>query len=136
MANPIIENIAKTNADALAKSSGAAETIMKGGAEALTESGNASRAAVQELTKAYQELATKNATNLTAAIQALSAVKSPAEFIELQQKLIKDGVEAAVSDSRQIAQLTAAVFTAAFAPGKKADRSGAEDRTRLGPEFH
>ena len=49
MANPIVENIAKTNADALAKSSRAAETIMKGGAETLTESGNASRAAVQEL---------------------------------------------------------------------------------------
>ncbi len=119
MANPIVENIAKTNADALTKSSRAAETIMKGGAEALTESGNASRAAVLELTTAYQELATKNAKNLTAAIQALSAVKSPAEFIELQQKLIKDGVEAAVTDSRHIAQLTTAVFTAAFEPVKK-----------------
>ena len=119
MANPIVENIAKTNADALAKSSRAAETIMKGGAEALTESGNASRAAIQELTKAYQELATKNAKNLTAAVQALSAVKSPTEFFDLQQKLIKDGVEAAVADSRHIAQLTTAVFTAAFEPVKK-----------------
>ena len=119
MANPIVENIAKTNAAALAKSSRAAETITKGGAEALTESGNASRAAVQELTKAYQELATKNAKNLTAAVQALSAVKSPTEFFELQQKLIKDGVEAAVAVSRHIAQLTTAVFSAAFEPVKK-----------------
>ncbi len=119
MANPIVENIAKTNADALAKSSRATETIMKGGAEALTESSNASIAAVQELTRAYQELATKNAKNLTAAVQALSAVKSPTEFFELQQKLIKDGVEAAVADSRHIAQLTTAVFTAAFEPVKK-----------------
>ena len=119
MASPIVENITKTNADALTKSSRAEETIMKGGAEALTEKGNAARAAVQELTKAYQELATKNAKNLTAAIQALSAVKSPTEFIELQQKLIKDGVEAAVADSRHIAELTTAVFTAAFEPVKK-----------------
>ena len=119
MADPIVENIAKTNTDALAKSSRAAETIMKGGAEALTESGNASRAAIQELTRAYQELATKNAKNLTAAVQALSSVKSPTEFFELQQKLIKDGVEAAVTDSRHIAELTTAVFTAAFAPVKK-----------------
>ena len=71
------------------------------------------------MTKAYQELATKNAKNLTAAIQALSAVKSPTQFVELQQKLIKDGVEAAVSDSRHIAQLTTSVFTAAFEPVKK-----------------
>ena len=95
------------------------EQIVNASAHALNESGNASKAAVEELTKAYQELATKNAKNLTAAIQALSAVKSPTEFIELQQRLIKDGVEAAVSDSRHIAQLTTAVFTAAFEPVKK-----------------
>jgi hypothetical protein len=73
---------------------------VKGNAEALTVSGSASIAAVQELTRAYQELATKNAKNLTAAMQAVAAVKSPAEFIELQQRLIKEGVEAAVSSPR------------------------------------
>ena len=34
-------------------------------------------------------------------------------------RLIKDGVEAAVSNSRHIGQLTTAVFTAAFEPVKK-----------------
>ena len=116
MTNLTIEKIAKTNADALTKSGQAAEA---GRTEALTESGNASRTAVQELAKAYQELATKNVKNLTAAIQALSAAKSPVQFVELQQKLIKDGVEAAVSDCRHIAQLTTSVFTAAFEPVKK-----------------
>jgi hypothetical protein len=33
--------------------------------------------------------------------------------------LIKEGVEAAVGDSQRIAQLTTAVFTAAFEPVKK-----------------
>ncbi|MGD0188986.1 MAG: phasin family protein [Roseiarcus sp.] len=101
MANPTVAPIAKANTDA------------------LTDSRNASSAAFRELTKAYQELASKNASNLTAAIQALSAVKKPTEFIELQQRLIKDGVDAAVRDSQNIAQLTAAVFTAAFEPVKK-----------------
>ena len=119
MAKQPSEQIAEASAKALTESGQAAEKIIKGSADALTESRNALRAAVDELTKAYQELATKNAENLTAAIQALSAVKSPAEFIELQQRLIKDGVEAAVSDSRHIAQLTTAVFTAAFEPVKK-----------------
>jgi phasin family protein len=105
--------------EALARSGEAANEIMKGNADALTESGNASRAAVQELTKAYQELTTKNARNVTAAMQALAAVKSPADFIELQQRLIKEGVETAVGDSQRIAQLTTAVFTAAFEPVKK-----------------
>ncbi len=119
MTSPTVEKIAKSNADASPKSGEAAETIMKSSTEAPTESAAASRAAVQELTKAYQDLATKNAKNLTAAIQGLSAVKNPAEFIQLQQKLIKEGVEAAVSDSHHIAQLTTAVFTAAFEPVKK-----------------
>jgi phasin family protein len=119
MPKPTVEEIAKANADALTKSGKAAQNIIKGNADALTESGNASAVAVQELTTAYQELAAKNAKNLTAAMQALSGVKSPAEFVELQQKLIKEGVEAAVSDSRHIAQLTTAVFTAAFEPVKK-----------------
>jgi phasin family protein len=113
------KQIAEATAEPLTKGGEAAEKIVKGNAEALTASGSASRAAVQELTRAYQELATKNAKNLTAAMQALAAVKSPAEFIELQQRLIKEGVEAAVSDSRHIAQLTTAVFTAAFEPVKK-----------------
>ena len=78
---------------------------MKGNADALTESGNPSRAPVQELTKAYQELTTKNARNLTAAMQALVAVKSPTDFIELQRRLIKEGVETAVGDSQRIAQV-------------------------------
>jgi hypothetical protein len=119
MAKQPAEQIAQATTEALTKSTEAAERIAKGNTEALTESGNASRTAVQELTRAYQELASKNAKNLTAAIQALAAVKSPAQFVELQQRLIKEGVEDAVSDSQHIAQLTTAVFTAAFEPVKK-----------------
>jgi phasin family protein len=120
MAKQIGEQVVQdSTSEALARSGEAANEIMKGNADALTESGNASRAAVQELTKAYRELTTKNARNVTAAMQALAAVKSPTDFIELQQRLIKEGVETAVDDSQRIAQLTTAVFTAAFEPVKK-----------------
>ena len=119
MAKQAAEQFAEASAEVLSKSSEAADTAMRDTAAALTENGNASRAAIQQLTKAYQELATKNAKNLTAPIQELSAVRGPTQFVELQQKLIKDGVEAAVSDSRHIAQLTTSVFTAAFEPVKK-----------------
>ena len=105
--------------EALVRSGEAANKVIERNADALIESGNASRAAVQELTKAYQELTEKNARNLTAAMQAVVAVKSPTEFIDLQQRLIKEGVETAVGDSQRIAQLTTAVFTAAFEPVKK-----------------
>ncbi|HTR17775.1 MAG TPA: phasin family protein [Acetobacteraceae bacterium] len=101
MANPPVEQITKT------------------ATKVLTESGDASSAAFQELTKAYQDLAAKNAKNMAAAVQALSSVKNPTEFFELQQKLIKEVVEAAMTDSQRIATLTAAVFTSAFEPVKK-----------------
>jgi phasin family protein len=52
-------------------------------------------------------------------LHALAAVKSPTEFMELQQRLMKEGVEASVNDSRHVAQLTTAVFTAALEPMKK-----------------
>ena len=93
--------------------------MIKDNVDALAETGNASRAAVQELTKAYQELTTKNVRNLTAAMQALAGVKSPVEYIELQQRLIKEGVETTVDDTERMAQLTTAVFTAAFEPVMK-----------------
>jgi len=130
MAKQTGERIAEASAEALTKSGQAEEKFMKGTADAefgnasraavaLTDSASASRAAAQGLTNAYQELAAKNANNMSAAVQALLAVKSPSEFIELQKQLIKEGVEAAVRDSQHIAQLTTAVFTAAFEPVKK-----------------
>ena len=130
MAKQTAERIAEASAEALTMNGQAVKNFMKGAADAevgnvsratvaLTDSASASRAAAQELTKAYQELAAPNANNMNAAMQALVAVKSPTEFIELQQRLIKEGGEAAVRDSQHIAQLTTAVFTAAFEPVKK-----------------
>ncbi|HLN09731.1 MAG TPA: phasin family protein [Roseiarcus sp.] len=119
MADPTIEEIAKTNAENLARSGQAAAQVMKGGAEAMTESRAASTAALQELTRAYQEMAIKNAKNLTAAMEALAKVKSPSELIALQQRLMREGVEAAISESQTIARLTSAMFAAAFEPMRK-----------------
>jgi hypothetical protein len=113
------ENIFKANADALTDSANRAQWIMKGNGNALTDSGNASSAAFQELAKAYQELATKNMANMTAAFQAFSTVKSSAELLDLQQRLIKDRMENAINDAQHIAQLTMAMFTTAFEPMKK-----------------
>lgn len=88
----------------------------KAGAEALAKSGNATISGYQELAKAYQELAARNAEKLTASLQALVAAKNPTEFLELQQKLVKDAVDSAVADSKKIADLTMSVFTAAAEP--------------------
>ena len=53
MAKHPAKHIAEDTTERLSKSGEAAEKIMKGNADALSERGNAARAAVQELTKAY-----------------------------------------------------------------------------------
>ena len=118
MALPTTDTSNPSATDLPAKTAHAAERVVEANTDTVTASSAAASTAFHELTKAYQELATKNAKNLADAIRALSAVKSPAEFIELQQKLISDGVQAAVIDSQNIAHLTAAVFTSAFEPVK------------------
>ncbi len=121
MANPTGEQISKKSADVLSKSAHAAEKIVKDSSSTLTESGQGAAEALKELTKAYQELAARNVKNLTAVMEELVAVKSPAEFMELQQRLIKDSGQPRRpgQDSRRIAELTTAVFTAALEPVKK-----------------
>lgn len=74
---------------------------------------------LQNLMQAYQTMARRNGEKLTASMQALAAVKTPTEFVELQRKLMAESVAAAVSDSAAIGKLTAAAFTAAFEPMRK-----------------
>jgi hypothetical protein len=116
MSQSSVEKVAEANT---AAASNAAVAATEANTAAATDSSKAAGAALKELSKAYQELATKNAENLKSSIQALAAVKSVKEFIEVEQKLIKEGVQAAVKDSQNIAHLTTAVFTAAFEPVKK-----------------
>jgi phasin family protein len=119
MANSTVEQISHDGADTLSRSAQAVKKIAKDSSNTLAESGKGSAAALKDLTHAYRELASNNVKSLTAAVEALVAVKSPGDFLTLQQKLIKDGMATAVSDSRRIAELTTAVFTAAFDPVKK-----------------
>lgn len=113
------EHMAEVGTAKAVKSVDAAKMLVEGNADALAKSGRASTAALQQLTAAYQELTTKNVKSMTSALQALAAVKTPTEFVELQQKLIKDSMEAAINDSQHIARLTSAVFTTAFEPVKR-----------------
>ncbi len=93
--------------------------VAKTNAEALTKSGTATVSGLESLAKAYQALATKNIEKLTSSIHALSSVKTPVEFFEIQQKLVKEGLESALADSRAIGELTNSVLTAAFEPVQK-----------------
>ena len=65
MAKPTGEQIIQdSTTEALARSGEAANEIIKGNADALTESGNASRAAVQELSKSVSGIDDKERQEL------------------------------------------------------------------------
>jgi phasin family protein len=124
MTNPAAETINKTNADTMAKTAAAdlsdaeheTEANLKKGAAALSEAGHSSVAAFQQLAEAYQQIANKNSARLSESIKELGAIKTPIEFVELQQKLVKQAFETALADSRQIADITVSAFTTAFEP--------------------
>jgi len=137
MTSTTIEQTSKAMTDGAGKSAAAAEHILKSGAStmnraaekteenlaatthAINKSGHIAMSGLQELAKAYESLANRNAAQFASSMQAFASVKTPAEFIALQQKLIRESLDAAVGDFRNIAKLTAAVFTASFEPLQK-----------------
>ena len=84
--------------------------------EAFVKSSTAAYKAFEELTKAAQAVATKTAAQNDAAIKALLAVKSPTELADLQGRLTRESVEAAIADSRKLVELAGAAYSAAVEP--------------------
>jgi phasin family protein len=90
--------------------------ISKDNADAIAQSGAATVKAFEEIAKAQQALVAKNVEKADAAVKALFSVKSPAELADLQGKLARESIEAAIADSRKLAELATSAFTAAVEP--------------------
>lgn len=88
----------------------------KDNAEAFAKSSNLALKGFEEISKAWQGLATVSAEKADAAVKALTACKSPVEAAELQGKLARESIESAIVESRKIAELSQTVFTAALEP--------------------
>jgi len=69
-----------------------------------------------DLIRAHHAIGRRNAEKLAVSMQALAAVKSPTEFVELQHKLLAETMATAVSDGKTIAKLTTDAFSAVFNP--------------------
>lgn len=115
MAAATIDNATTTAKSNIEKMSGDS----KDSAKAMSKSGTIAMDGFQELAKAYQDLAARNVEKFGDALKEISTVKTPAEFFEVQQRLIKESFDAALSDSRAIAELTASVFSTAAEPMQK-----------------
>ena len=137
MTNNAAERILKSDAERAPPAGDAASPNVRAGADVTIAEAkepihlvdpNAVRARVggtpvlagfQDLAKAYQDLAAKNAEVLAGSIRALATVKTPSAYIELQRKLISESLEMAMGDFNNIARLTIAAFTSSFEPRQK-----------------
>ena len=75
---------------------------------------NAIAEGMQSLADMYLKIAARNYEQQVATISALTSAKTPAEFFELQQTIIRDGIGAAVADGKALAELAATAFGSAF----------------------
>jgi hypothetical protein len=85
----------------------------------LSNEQDAAGAGFLNLIRAHHALGRRNVEKLTVSMQALAAVKTPKEFVALQQKFLTESLAAAVSDGAAIGKLTTAAFTAAFDPMRR-----------------
>ena len=88
----------------------------KDNAEAVVKSSTLAVKGFEEIAKASQAYLTESAAKTDAAVKALFAVKTPAEFADLQGKLARESVEAAIAEGRKFAELSQTVFSAALEP--------------------
>jgi phasin family protein len=91
-------------------------SLSKDNADAIAKTGAATVKAFEEISKAQQAVVAKNVEKADAAVKALFAVKSPNELVDLQSKLARESIEAAIADSRKLAELATSAFTAAVEP--------------------
>jgi|SRR5579859_589772 len=104
---------------ALSDATDTVERVAKKSAAAADETGRSMLGAFQELTEAYQQIASRNSERLTESLNELQTIKGPVELVQLQQKLVKETFENAFADSKQIGEITLSMFTRAFEPMKQ-----------------
>jgi len=80
---------------------------------------DASAQGMQELLKGFEMMSKRNSQKLKDAMKAFKAVKTPKEFMELQQKMMSDSMADAKADSAKIGELAKIAMTAAFEPMRK-----------------
>ena len=90
--------------------------IAKENAKILSQSSNTVATALSALATAYQDMFNGNVEAFTKSVEALSSAKTPAEFNDIQQKLLREAFERFSANAEVIAELTSTVFTAACVP--------------------
>jgi len=80
---------------------------------------DASGQGMQELLKGFEMMSKRNSQKLKDTMKAFKAVKTPQDFMELQKKLMTDGMADAASDGAKIGELAKIAMTTAMEPMRK-----------------
>jgi phasin family protein len=91
-------------------------SLGKDNADAIAKSGAAGVKAIEDINKAQQALLARSIGKTDDAVKALFAVKSPVELVELQSRLARQSIEDAIVDTRKLAEVATAAFTAVLEP--------------------
>jgi hypothetical protein len=112
----IVEETIKSRTDAIVKRGVEAEHLLESNADTMAKTGTAALAGLKELAKEYQAIASRNSARFTSSIYALTTVKTPQDYMELQRRLFTESVQSAIADFQTIAKLTTAAFNVSFDP--------------------
>jgi phasin family protein len=91
-------------------------SISKGNVEALVQSSTATVKGIEELAKFYATVANQAVEQTSAAIKALSVVKTPQDFQSVVTDLAKHSFETFVSETRKAQELASSILTGTLAP--------------------
>jgi len=88
----------------------------KDNVDALSKSSAASVKAIEDIAKAQQAVLARSIDKADAAVKALFAVKSPAEFAALQNQFARQSFEDAILESRKLAEVATAAVSSVLEP--------------------
>ncbi len=88
----------------------------KDNADAMVQSGTAAMRGFEAMAKAGQALAARQTETMEAAVKALFACRSVADFADLQGRLARESMETAIAEGRKFADLATAAATATLQP--------------------
>jgi phasin family protein len=88
----------------------------KDNVEALVKSSTATVKGLEELAKFYATFANHTVEQTSAAVKALSSVKTPQDFQSVYTGLVKQGFDTFVSETRKAQELANSIVTDAMAP--------------------
>ena len=91
-------------------------TLGKDNADAMVRSGTAAMKGFEDIAKAGQALAVRQAEAMDAAFKAMFACRSPVELADIQGRLARESIETAIAEGRKFAELATTAYTAALEP--------------------